>query len=644
MEDQKPQPEERPQEEQQSASATPKRSTLPPQPAKRQGGKKRRRQKSSGGNVLVPILIGFGIAGVVVIGLIFFSLSMFTLPTTPEVSVPNQAILRLKHSGEVMERANSESLQLFGMKRTPDFRNVLQTIEEAATDDRIKGIYYKSGDIIAGYNKAKAIHQALVNFRNSGKFVYAFIETGSETDILIASAADSVFMPVEGIAEFNGFGAFNTYFKGTLGELGVKFHVEQFEQFKSAGEQYSRESFSQPAREQLTAILEQRTEDYVTTIANSRGLNHHELRERLSEGVYTADEFMKAGLVDRNTSSQYIKEVLGDTTSVKQVSLKNLFNSYAFTSDRGKRAIALINTSGPIVSGKESKGLFGGSNQIYSGDVVQWIRDAAEDDAVEAIVLRIDSPGGSVIASEEMYQEIVKARKQKPVYASMSDVAASGGYYMAMGCDSIFALPTTITGSIGVVLAIPNLSGMMNKIHADVDTISVTKNAFFMNPMMPFTEADKQRLHKTSEAIYFRFLDKVAAARGMTREEVRAIAGGRVWTGSDALSHGLIDGLASLHDVLAIVKANLNETDENPIAVRVFPRPEPTNFLTLLESLDQEEMQVATDMSKASLMREAMMEMLPAEVVNQLDYQMLVGDICSREFGAVALPSLYTIK
>ncbi|MFW6232887.1 MAG: signal peptide peptidase SppA, partial [Bacteroidota bacterium] len=288
--------------------------------------------------------------------------------------------------------------------------------------------------------------------------------------------------------------------------------------------------------------------------------------------------------------------------------------------------------------------------QIYSEDFVENLRDAADNDKVKAIILRIDSPGGSVIASEEIWKEVQRVSKEKPVYASMSDIAASGGYYIAMACDTIIAHPSTMTGSIGVIVSLPNFDGTLDKLDITVDTISTGPAAQDLNLMMPFDERQKEKLHIISKNIYQRFVSKAAKARGMDFEEMRSLAKGRVWTGADAKEKNLVDVLGDFGDAINLAKKRIGIEDTMRVYVQIYPRPQ-DDIEALLKIFGLNETSADADINTlAARLNIDPMKMtkiwnsLPSSVKKQVVYQTALMDISSRERVMVALPQLYDIR
>ena len=314
--------------------------------------------------------------------------------------------------------------------------------------------------------------------------------------------------------------------------------------------------------------------------------------------------------------------------------------------------IAVINGVGPINSGRGGEDGFDNDYSIRSGDFVRNLKQARDDKKVKAIILRIDSPGGSVIASEEIWDEIIRARSVKPVYASMSDVAASGGYYMAMACDTIIAHPATITGSIGVVLAIPNISGSMSKLGITADTINMGDASQFMNGMFPYDQKSKDKLYQLSSGIYERFISRAAKSRGLTFEQLHAVAKGRVWTGEDAKKRGLVDVLGGFETSIDIVKKRLGIPLDKKVYVRFFP--EKVDDLKMLLNMfgmgDKEDDEGDTKINLAKMMGltpEAFVtnwNIMPADTKKQMLYMLELSKIANREQSMIAMPYMIDIR
>jgi len=539
----------------------------------------------------IPVAV---IAGLLIILLaafgVFMNMVIGTFDKEPKaIDVKEKSVLVIDLSGGLPEYKPQMVLN-FGNDRPsgPSLLDIIQSLNRAKSDDRINGVYIKSGGQGYGMAKLEEVRSAIVDFKTSGKFVYAFIDMGTKSHYYLASVADSIFMPEEGMLQFNAFGASAPFMKGLFDKLGVSWHTEQFEEYKSAAESLSRDSWTVPAKEEIRALLSQRVTMFVSAVATSRKLQESQVRQLLDVGVYSPDSLLANHLIDGFTREGALKERLhrrlnpNDSTehpelhtiSISQY-MKSKNTAQQSTSDHG---IAIVYASGAISSGKNASPF--DASGIYSKTLIHDLREARDNDDVEIIILRIDSPGGSAYASDEIWSEINEIRKTKPVYASMSDVAASGGYYIAMACDTIIAHPATITGSIGVIMAIPNFAGTMNKVGVTMDTVSFGKSSNFLNPLMPTTDLDRAQFKSLGAGIYKRFVQKVADSRKKDFESTRLLARGRVWTGEAAISSGLVDVSGGLGDAIVLAKKRIGVNKDTK--VQLFLYPEKVDNLTAI--------------------------------------------------------------
>lgn len=614
----------------------------------------------------IPVVI----IGAIIIGVIAVIVGFFaTISSSFEkkaVTVKPRTVLYLSLAEPLSETSETNPLSLFTSEgKTASYIDALLAIRRAKTDDNIMGIFYKAGTLEAGWTKSIELREALVDFKQSGKFFYAFAETGSEKDYFFASAADSVFMPTEGLIELNGFGAAAMFFKGMLDKVGVDFYVQQFEEYKSAGESMSRKNFSKPAKDELRNLIVQRNQILIKAVAESRKLKEQDVRNALNRGVYTADTLLALGLIDAIHSEGAVKDMMKEKINatahnerekiekLRLVDLGNYVNSAShgappkFNNDK---QIAIVFASGTIVSGKAESGA--STNRIVASEFIRNLRKARDNDKIKAIIIRIDSPGGSVIASDAIWEEIIKARQKKPIYASMSDVAASGGYYMAMACDTIIAHPATITGSIGVILALPNFTGMLDKLGISVDTVATSPSALFLNPTIPYSEQDKHKLFTLSENIYKRFVSRVAESRHKSFDDTRAIAKGRVWTGEEAMKIGLVDTLGGLQTAISIAKRRIGVSEDEKVRIRRYPEAEePIEALLKMFHVgggndDESEQSVTLPLSITNKLQEniPLWNSLPFDAREQLTYLITLGTASAKEHTLMALPYLPSIK
>lgn len=653
---------------------SPQRPPMPPYPPHYQ-------VKQGGSKWWIPIVIVIGSIGLfllTIIGVVAFIGSQlseisFSSSGRPSLELKENSILYLELGDGVPEK-NEENpfAQIFGGKlKSNSFFNTLLAIEKAKDDERITGIYIKPSSSIP-YNRALEINKALKEFKESGKFIYSFIEVGNESTYISALAADSIFMPNEGMLELNGFAITNPFFKTMFSKVGVEFLTIQFEDYKSAGEQFSRDSYSDSAKHELRLLLQDRYNSFVSEIENFRNIPKTQIYEALNEGLYTTKPILERGFIDVLMSEQdvrrFIHKKVGYDVSEDKKSSKSkkkmsdddlrlvsvgryLTSSFELPKNIDEEnQIGIVYASGSISSGEPDKSPFSSSGDgIYAKTFINHLKQAREDDDVKVIVLRIDSPGGSAIASDEMWEEIRLTTKVKPVIASMSSVAASGGYYMAMACDKIIAHPQTITGSIGVILSVPNFSGTAEKIGLKFDTITTGPAADFMTGVYPYSNKDVAKLREIAGGIYESFVSKAAESRGFTYEEMRAKAKGRVYTGEEAFKLGLVDYLGGMEETIKLAKKEMGVDEDTKVYIKEFPKKGDA-FKEFLESLmgGDFDTKLSLDIiAKFGLSQsefKLFADNLPENVKLQFDYLLKLLDLSKREKVLLASPTLPIIE
>jgi protease-4 len=469
-----------------------------------------------------------------------------------------------------------------------------------------------------------------------------------------------------GFFEMNGFGVSGLFFKNFFDKIGIDFYVEHFEDYKSAGESFSRANFSDSSKVQIRILLQQRFDELISQIAENRKIDRAKLISAINRGQYTTDSLMALGLIDgiatpNDFEDKVYYKVFGkypsndseDNEKSKKVNYVNL-SEYAGTDypKSGKlynddTKIAIIQASGEISS--DSQGITpGGNNEgITDGKMIKYLEEARKDKDVKAIIIRIDSPGGSALASDNIWQEIMKVRKEKPVYASMSDVAASGGYYISMACDSIVAYPNTITGSIGVISLVPNVSGLAGKLGFTSDTINIGDHSQFLNGMYPYSDYDKAKFREAMKTIYWDFVGKAAKNRKKTFEELRAVAKGRVWTGTDALRLGLIDKLGNFQTAIDLAKQRIGVPLDKKVLVDIYPKPgdQFEEFLDFLKNIGNMSTSDISSMLQGMGLKSseisslnAVWSTLPQGMQEQIKYNLKLMQISKRENILMVLP------
>ena len=442
---------------------------------------------------------------------------------------------------------------LLESKQKASVIEVIDAIEAAKTDKDIKGISILKNNSTLGLAQSKAIRNKLDEFKKSGKFVYAYSDVLSQKDYYLNSVADQVYLNPVGELDFKGLASEVIYMKDLQDKSGVKFEVIRHGKYKSAVEPFLAQEMSPENREQLTVLLQSVWQTVVTDISKSRNIDVATLNTIADNlGARTPILALETKLIDKIGYEDEYHDLIRTKLKVKKdeeyesISISD----YASLADSPSTNFTADHTIAVIYAQGEIKGGEGSVNVIGEGSINRSLKEAREDDDVKAIVLRIDSPGGSALTSELIWREIELTKKIKPVVVSMGNVAASGGYYIACNSDYIFAEPSTITGSIGVFGMLPNMNELGKNIGINAEQVKTHKNASGYSVFEPLDEGFKAVVLESIEDVYGTFLQRVADGRKMTTEQVNEIAQGRVWTGTDALKNGLVDKLGSLDDAI----------------------------------------------------------------------------------------------
>lgn len=470
----------------------------------------------------------------------------------------------------------------------PTLRDVLDNLRKAAVDKRVRAVVLLPRGTGFGWAKATQLRRAVAEFKRSGKPIFAYIERTEDLGFYLASAASKVYMTPTGNLALNGLASEVVFLRGSLDKLGVYPDLEHIGAYKSASDLLTRKSMSPAHREEVNAILDSYFTQYVDSLAASRGKNPAQIRKIINEHLFlTAEQALQYGLVDSLVYWDEVEAVLDKENGGK---LSRLWgNTYrkiparTLGLDRGPK-IALVYAVGSIVLGNDAfDPLFGSA--MGSSRVARDIRRAAEDRSIKAIIFRVDSPGGDALASDVIWRATQEARKKKPFIVSMSDVAASGGYWISMGADTIVAEPSTLTGSIGVISGKFSLRKLYEKVDLNVEIVKRGRFADALTASRPFTPEERKQVFDNMMQIYRTFVTKAAEGRRRTYDQIDAVGRGRVWTGAQAKEIGLVDALGGLETAIDIAKQKAGILPEQSVRLVVFPKEKSLLEMILSERL-----------------------------------------------------------
>ncbi|ODS81748.1 MAG: signal peptide peptidase SppA [Cytophagaceae bacterium SCN 52-12] len=495
------------------------------------------------------------------------------------VVLKDNSVLRLDLERPIQEIVEenpfSEALAPFtGEVSSVSIKEVKDALVKAASDNKIKGVYLKAGAPASGWAVLEEVRDALAAFKASGKFVYAFAEGYSEKGYYLASVSDVIYLTEFGDFEWNGLSAEYDFYKGTLDKLEIKPEVFRVGEFKSAVEPFLRTDMSEASRLQARELLTGINDHFLGKIAVSRSVTPARLRDWAdSLSIEKAGDALSRGLIthvgyyDQFESDLKAKLGTKESEKVHFTGLKNYLKSGSDKKEEGdfNKRVAVVIAEGEIVSGE------GSENLISSGKLIKELKKVRENDKVKAVVLRINSPGGSALASDLIWREVKLTAEKKPVIASMGNVAASGGYYIAMGCDTIVAQPNTITGSIGIFGLMLNIEPFMkNKLGITFDRVMTNPHADWPTATRNMTDFEKQKIQRAVETGYEIFTSKAADGRKMSQSDLKKLAEGRVWSGVAAKSNGLVDVLGGVDTAIEIAAAAA-DLKKGDYRVRYYP-------------------------------------------------------------------------
>ncbi len=503
----------------------------------------------------------------------------------------DDSLLMLDLDGTLVERDESTLLDYFYAQLTGDdetaygLDEILGAIDRARTDSNIRGIYLQAGTFDAQPASLEAIRHALVKFKDSGKFIVAYADNYEQSLYYVSSVADEVILNPKGMLDLHGLAGEVMLYRDLMDKLGIRMEIFKVGTFKSAVEPYTLDHISDANREQIDAYMGAMWSRMTEDMAASRGLTAERVDELADSGLAfgPAEETVRCGLVDtlmyKIDVRDHLKSRLGKDKDDDLVmyDIYEMQNTVAGTKDKSGNIIAVYYAAGEI----DGTYIMGGGNGIVSDKVVRDIRRLQEDDNVRAVVLRVNSPGGSAYGSEQIWHALSQLKEEKPLVVSMGDYAASGGYYISCVADSIVAEPTTLTGSIGIFGMMPDFSGLTDKLGINIDAVTTNHYGDMGNPFRRMTEGEKAMMQRYVNDGYDLFLTRCSDGRHMTKEDIDKVAQGRVWTGDMALRLGLVDKLGGLDEAISMAKSM---SGAEQYTVMSYPEPEDDMMSLILGS------------------------------------------------------------
>jgi protease-4 len=548
--------------------------------------------------IVLATFVAIFLASVLTIVIFFGIIGAIAASSSEEPSIKSNSVFQIDLSGQIVERSEDNPLAvIFGQYSNKPaeigLNDLLSAIKKAKTNDNIKGIYLEAGALAAAPASLREIRQALLDFKSSGKFIYAYGSVYTQGSYYVASVADKLYLSPEGMVNWHGLSVKNTFFKGALDKLGIEMQVVRVGTYKSAVEPFIMTKMSDANREQVTSFSNSIWKTVVADVSASRKVTPELLNVYADEEMtfQPSEKSVKYHLVDSLLYDDGVQSVLrkklgikekDDISFVKLDAMKNAASDTKTATDK----IAVVYAFGDIDMGS--------SDGISSKELVKTLADVRKDDKIKAVILRVNSPGGSALGSELIWREVCLIKAKKPIYVSMGDYAASGGYYISSPADTIMAQPNTITGSIGVFGLIPNVAGLTNKLGITFDGVKTNKLSDMPNLNRPLTGEEKELMQAYVNNTYETFVSHCAKGRHLSVEAIKKIAEGRVWTGEQAKGLGLVDALGNLNDAVKLIAKRAHLVNYN---VEAYPKQK-----TFVEKLMKGfETKIQTDMQKAQL-------------------------------------------
>jgi protease-4 len=509
---------------------------------------------------------------IVIIAIVIIFISSFF---NTEPVVPAHGYLAMQMSGDLPEYKPPDAIEEYLQGSYLDLKKIRQSFKYAAVDKRISGVLLEIENVQVGMAKLHELRQLIGDFRQSGKKVLAVLNVALTRDYYLATACDSIFLQPEGALLLTGFRAEVSFYKDLLGKLGIEADFEEVGKYKNAPDIYTRSDMADAEREVLNSILDNRYADLLSTIAGSRNLPETDIKNMIDNiTTFTPTLALRYKLIDGIKYSDQVREIFtsGRPGKVSKISAAEYANiSPSSLGFGGGARLALIYCQGAIMEGEDGEDPIFGST-MGASRVIRNLKQAADSRSVKAIILRIDSPGGLATAADEIWHAIMEAKKEKPVVASISDVGASGGYYIAVAADTILVQSPTLIGSIGVYIGKFSLKELYEKIGVNVTTLQRGKNAGLLSLQNKFSDSERKAIRRIIESSYAGFVTKVADSRGKSYEEVDRLAQGRVWTGQQGLELGLADTLGGLDEAIRIAKKMAGIKAGARVQISVYPK------------------------------------------------------------------------
>jgi protease-4 len=488
-----------------------------------------------------------------------------------EPPISGNSTLLLKVGGDLQEIEPGGLVGQF-IEAPPTVRSVVDALRKAKVDRRITSVVIRPSSTAALWGKVQEVRDAIIDFRRSGKPIIGYLEYGGEQEFYLASACDKVYLMPTASLDLTGISSYELFLRGTLDKIGAFPDAMHIGDYKTASNSFTEHTFTPAHREMAESLNADLYEQLIVGLANGRHKSEAEVRSLIDHGPYLPEDAVRVGLIDDVAYEDELDDKVqlgkGGSRFLDQDDYRRV-SPTSLGLNKGPK-IAVIYAVGLISSGSSSYDSPQG--QVLGSDtLIEYLRKARADRSIKAIVLRVDSPGGSAIASDVIWREVQLTRQVKPVIASMSDVAASGGYYIAMPATSIVAEPATLTGSIGVVMIKFVIDGTLKKLGLNMEGVSDGRYADIYSPVRPFSAEERQKVAEQMQATYDAFVEKAAQGRNTTPERIDAIGQGRVWTGKQAKQLGLVDELGGLERALAIAKRSAKMSPDAEVELVVYP-------------------------------------------------------------------------